>query len=107
MKKYCLAIFLTLFGFLPASVFAAAPPSLAVPAGLSLAELKITGNEFVLLINNSGAIIPDLSKYWLYNFNNTNPLAAGVSSSTQQLPAASLLNGQTVLLSANGGSTCG
>src|SRR5581483_6407909 len=48
----------------------------------------------------------DLSKYWLYDFNNVNPLASGVSSSTQQLPAAALANGQTLLLGA-GGQTCG
>lgn len=86
---------------------AAAPPVLAGPPGLSLIEIKITGNEFVMLQNNTGAAISDLSKYWLYNFNNVNPLAAGVSSSTQQLPAAPLGDGQTILLNTTGGQTCG
>src|SRR3989344_605545 len=54
-----------------------------------------------------GGTITDLSKYWLYFFNNVNPLAVGVSSSSQQMPPGSLLNGQIILLSANGGSTCG
>jgi hypothetical protein len=107
MNKYCLSIFLTLLSLFPVHALAASPPSLAAPAGLSLAEIKITGNEFILLMNNTGTTIPDLSKYWLYDFNNTNPLASGVSSSTQQLPPASLANGQTALLSANGGPTCG
>lgn len=96
-----------LFSFIPKTVWATTPPVLEVPASLSLAEIKITGNEFLLLQNNSGATISDLSKYWLYSFNNVNPLAVGVSSSSQQLPPVSLANGQTVLLSANGGSTCG
>ncbi|OVE79292.1 hypothetical protein BVY00_00810 [bacterium G20] len=107
MKKYVALIFLMLLGLLPARVLAASPPTLVVPSGLSLAEIKITGNEFVMLQNNTGTPIPDLSKYWLYVFNNVNPLAAGVSSSSQQLPTGSLASGQTVLLSTNGGSTCG
>ena len=90
----------------PQNSLAATAPTLATPGGLSLAEIKITGNEFVMLQNNSGAAIPDLSKYWLYVFNNLNPLAVGVSSSTQQLPAGNLAPGQTVLLS-GGGATCG
>lgn len=96
-----------LMGGISPRVLAASPPAAAVPPGLSLAEIKVTGNEFVMLQNNTGGTITDLSKYWLYFFNNVNPLAVGVSSSTQQLPAGSLLNGQTVLLSATGGSTCG
>lgn len=106
MKKCGVVILLMLGGLVPVSVLAADPPPLAVPTGLSLAEIKITGNEFVVLQNN-GAAITDLSKYWLYVFNNVNPLATGVSSSSQQLPAGSLATGQTVLLSASGGNTCG
>ena len=113
MKKYAIAIFLMLVGSLsrgglvPSTVLAVSAPTAATPPGLSLAEIKITGNEFIFLQNNSGASIPDLSKYWLYVFNNVNPLASGVSSSSQQLPAGSLAAGQTVLLSASGGNTCG
>lgn len=95
------------FSLRPAIVWATSPPTLAVPVGLSLAEIKVTGDEFVMLQNNTGAAISDLSIYWLYNFNNSNPLASGVSSSTQQLPLAPLDIGQTILLSANGGATCG
>src|SRR5579859_6792604 len=102
MKKYCVAIFLMLMGvfsqaFLPTAT-AASAPILAGPSGLALIEIKITGNEFVMLQNNTGSTITDLSRYWLYNFNNINPLASGVSSSTQQLPVAALGPGQTVLL---------
>lgn len=107
MKKYGVAILLMLGWLVPASALAADPPPLAVPAGLSLAQIKITGNEFVMLQNSTGVTIPDLNKYWLYVFNNVNPLAAGVNSSSQQLPAGSLVNGQYILLSASGGNTCG
>ena len=107
MKKCVLVIFLMLIGGISPGVLAASPPTAAVPLGLSLAEIKVTGNEFVMLQNNTGTTITDLSKYWLYFFNNVNPLAVGVSSSSQQMPPGSLLNGQTILLSANGGNTCG
>ena len=92
---------------LTASAAVTSPPTLAAPSSLSLIEVKITGNEFIMLQNNTSLIIPDLSRFWLYDFNNTNPLASGVSSSTQQLPAVALAVGQTIMLSANGGSTCG
>jgi len=111
MKKYYMVIFLMLLGVvfrgLAPVAFAAAPPAIAGPGGLALIEIKITGNEFLMLQNNTGSAITDLSRYWLYDFNNVNPLAAGVSSSTQQLPSASLNSGQTILLNSNGGSTCG
>ena len=102
-----MVIFLMLIGLGSSRAWAANPPELAVPSGLSLAEIKITGTEFLMLQNNTGSTISDLSKYWLYIFNNVNPLASGVSSSSQQLPSGVLGNGQTILLSANGGNTCG
>ena len=91
----------------PSAVYATAP-TLAVPSGLSIAELKITGVEFILLENNTGSTISSsqLSNYWLNAYNNADPTASGVSSSSQQLPAASLAPGQTLLLS-DGGATCG
>ena len=55
------------------------PPPLAVPTELVLAEIKITGDEFLVIQNNSGTNIADLSQYWLEGFNNVNPLAAGAS----------------------------
>lgn len=82
-------------------------PTVAVPAGLSLAQLKMTGDEFVVLQNNTGAAIADLSSYWLYGFNNVDPLSDGVSSSSEQLPAGTLYAGETLLLSSNGRATCG
>jgi hypothetical protein len=88
-------------------VLAAGPPTIATPAGLSISQLKITGDEFVVLTNNTANTISNLSSYWLYAFNNVNPLATGVSSSSEQLPTASLGAGQAILLSSNGMATCG
>ena len=82
------------------------PPPLGVPDQLAIAEIKITGDEFLVIQNNSGTNIADLSQYWLEGFNNVNPLAAGVSSSTQQLPAVNLAVGQSVMLSATAHPTC-
>lgn len=98
-------IVISMFGV--PTAWAISPPTLEVPTGLAIAEIKITGNEFILLQNNSATTIPDLSPYWLYAFNASDPTTPGATSSTQQLPAASLGAGQTVLLSADGGSTCG
>lgn len=81
-------------------------PALAVPAQLAIAEIKITGDEYVVLQNNSGATITDLSQYWLESFNNVNPLTAGASNSSQQLPAVGLAPTQSVLLSVVARPTC-
>lgn len=86
---------------------AQAAPTMASPAGLSLIELKVTGDEFMLLQNNTQSTITDLNSYWLTAYNNVSPLASGVASSSQQLPASVLLPGQTLLLSSGAMQTCG
>lgn len=97
----------TITFLLPLHALALAPPTMDVPQGLSFAEIKITGDEFLVLQNNTGTTITDLSSYWLENFNNMNPLAAGVSNSSQQLPQVALGDGQTLLLSSTTMPTCG
>jgi len=79
---------------------------MTVPQTLAISEIKITGDEFVVIQNNTTAAI-DVTGYWLYEFNNVNPQAAGASSSTQQLPAAKLDSGQALLLSDIAQNTCG
>lgn len=86
---------------------AGAAPAMSAPPGLSLLEIKITGDEFIVLQNNTAAAITDTGSYWLTAYNNADPLAPGVSVSSQQLPTASLQPGQTLLLSANPMVTCG
>lgn len=97
---------IALLAALSGSPHVQAAPAIAVPIGLSFVEIKVTGDEFVMLQNNTGAAL-DVSSYWLNSYNNVNPLAAGVSSSSQQLPTATLLAGQTLLLSAGPMQTCG
>lgn len=92
---------------LPLRALAAEAPGLAAPAGLSIVEIKVTGSEFVVLQNNTGVDIADLSSYALYYFNNYNPFAGGVSSSTSFLPATSLAAGESLMLSGDPRQTCG
>lgn len=86
----------------------ATPLALSTPPTLAFAEISITGsNEFLVIQNNSGSTINDLSIYWIYQHNKSNPAAAGATTTTQQLPSAKLNPGQTILLSANAQNTCG
>jgi hypothetical protein len=109
MKKYFISIFLMLGLLLSLSsvVVSATPPAMAVPPVLAFSEIKITGDEFVFLKNNTNKDITDLSSYWLDGYNSDQPLSAGVTNTAQQLPAVNLAAGQTILLSSNGMATCG
>lgn len=88
-------------------VSATSAPSMSTPEGLVILELKVTGEEFIMLQNNTTTAITNLNSYWLTAYNNVNPLAAGVTNSSQQLPTATLQPGQTVLLGASPMQTCG
>jgi hypothetical protein len=71
-----------------------------VPA-LSFREVKITGDEFIVVQANQA--VPDLSNYWLgYSSND----AAANIVPTQQLPAISLASGQAVLFTSDAAQTC-
>jgi len=85
----------------------AAAPAQSAPSGLAITQIKITGDEFLVIQNNTTSTISDLSSYWLYDFNNVSPLATGVSSSQQQLPTVALDAGQSLLLSTSPRNTCG
>jgi hypothetical protein len=81
---------------LPTSVFADAA---AVPDGLVLREIKITGDEFVVVQNTSDSSVI-LSEYWLgYNSSDT---ATNIVP-TVQLPMTILAPSEVVLL--NNGAT--
>ena len=107
MKKLFLSILATSWLLLPADSRAAtiSAPNLTTPAGLSIAEVQITGDEYIILQNNTGSIISDLSTYWLYYFNKTDP--STTKPAFIQLPAGKLDQGQTVQLSTVGRPACG
>jgi hypothetical protein len=108
--KYILRVGLVLVSLcigLPLRAYALTAPDMSAPAGLSIVQLKVTGSEFIVLQNNTGTDITDLSTYALYYFNNYNPFASGVSSSTSFLPATSLAAGESLLLSGDPRQTCG
>lgn len=92
----------------PISVLAVAPPLMQAPSNnFSILEIKMTGDEFIMLQNNTASPITDLASYWLYAFNKTDPSISGATSSGQQLPLGQLDPGQTLLLSDKGRATCG
>jgi hypothetical protein len=99
------AVALVLATVLPA--FSAAAPALQAPAGLSLLEVKMTGDEFIVLQNNTGTVITDLANYWVYVYNKVDPGLAGATSSGQQLPAGQLDAGQTLVLTSKARPNCG
>src|SRR5689334_3976366 len=109
MKKHYIALFLMLWVLLSnaGSAVSPSPPAMSTPPFLAISEIKITGDEFVVLKNNTGKDISDLSGYWLDGYNSNQPLGAGVTNTAQQLPAPKLANGQTILLSSSGMNTCG
>jgi hypothetical protein len=108
MKKYYITLFLMVWLVLIGKpAYSVAPPPMAAPPVLALAEIKSTGDEFVVLKNNTGKDINDLSSYWLDGYNSNQPMGSGVTNTAQQLPAVKLGSGQTILLSSNGMATCG
>jgi len=98
---------LGLMAILSRPAISAEPPAMAAPPVLAFSEVKITGDEFIFLKNNTGKDISDLNTYWLDGYNSSQPLSAGVTNTSQQLPAVKLASGQTLLLSSNGMATCG
>ncbi|MFA5003682.1 MAG: lamin tail domain-containing protein [Candidatus Saccharimonadales bacterium] len=66
--------------------------------GLVFREVKITGDEFVVLQNNGLSDIAHLNDYWLgYVGSDT-----GTAPPSQQLPDVTLKSGQAILLSGGG-----
>lgn len=70
---------------------------------LLIREIKITGDEMIVL--QATANITDLSEYWVGYISN-DAISPGSIVPTQQLPARSLLAGQAILLTSDGGFTC-
>jgi hypothetical protein len=84
----------------PLAPLAAAADAAAVP-DLVFREIKITGDEFVVL--QATTDIDHLSEYWL---GYSSDEQATTIVPTQQLPDVPLLAGQAVLLTSDGTVTC-
>ncbi|MGB4966969.1 MAG: lamin tail domain-containing protein [Candidatus Saccharimonadales bacterium] len=99
LKYFILLFFSALVLFQP--ITARAEPLQQITPDLYIREVKVTGEEFVVLQAN--ADIPDLSEYWLGY--SSNELAVTVVP-TQQLPARALLANQAIVLTSDGSATC-
>lgn len=103
-----LAIALAVLLMATPSAFAAlAPPEPETPESLALVRLKITGEEYIEIQNNSSEDIDDLSLYALRSYSNVNAAAVGATASSQSFPALKLKQGARLLLSRGIRPTCG
>ncbi len=87
------------------AVFDPAVPE--APESLSFVRMKITGEEYVEIQNNTSDTIENLSIYALKAYNKVDPDAAGVAISSQSLPSLELEQGGRILLSTGIRPTCG
>jgi len=79
----------------------------SAPTGdLTIIQFKMTGTESVVIENNSPSNL-SLSNYLLEYFNKSSPASLAVPTSSQQLPAITLLPRQTILLNSDSSPTCG
>jgi hypothetical protein len=107
MKKYFIVIFLMLVEV--SSVWLWQHATLAeapLAKELSLAQIKITGDEFVVLRNNTSSNLA-LNKFWLQYYNDFNLTNSGISNSSVQLPAVTLGSHQEILLASGVAPDCG
>src|SRR3990167_993523 len=106
MRKYYLVFVLMLLEM--ASIWLYRSSLLADPAlpqNITITQVKISGEEFVVLRNNTDLDV-QLSNYWLQYFNESS-LAVGVSSSSAQLPDAKLPAHGEIILSSGLAPVCG
>ena len=106
MRKYCLIFTLMLLEI--ASIWLYRNTLLADPAlpqNVTITQVKISGEEFVVLRNSTDLDI-QLSNYWLQYFNEAS-LAVGVSNSSAQLPDAKLPSHGEIILSTGLAPVCG
>lgn len=86
--------------FVPLTVSA---QSVSPAPPLVIREIKITGDEFVVL--QATEDISDLSDYWI-GYTGSETVNPGAVVPTQQLPAYELAAGQAVLLTSDGAEIC-
>jgi len=78
----------------------------ALTKQLSISQVRITGDEYIVLKNTTNSNL-QLSNYWLQYFNEFNLSTPGVTGSSSQLPAVTLQPNQEILLSAGVAANCG
>ncbi|HZP55769.1 MAG TPA: lamin tail domain-containing protein [Candidatus Saccharimonadales bacterium] len=107
MKKYFVVIVLMFLEFTIAwngqSITLADTP---LAKELSIAQIKITGDEFIVLHNNTPGNLP-LGSFWLQYFNDFNLANSGISNSAAQLPSVVLQPDQEILLAVGTAASCG
>jgi hypothetical protein len=106
MRKYCLVLSLMLLQIAGVWLYRdslLADPSL--PQNVTITQVKISGEEFVVLRNNTDLDV-QLSNYWLQYYNESS-LAVGVSNSSAQLPDAKLPAHGEIILSTGLAPVCG
>lgn len=106
MKAAILAILLVLGLSAPVSAISE-PPVPEAPESLAIVRIKITGEEYIEIQNNSSEDIDDLSAYSIQAFNDVDPLTSGAATSTQSFPAFKLGQGDRLLLNNSIRPTCG
>lgn len=106
MKKYFL-IFLMLaeissIWMLSGATLADAP----LAQELSISQIKITGDEILVLRNKTNSNL-QLGNFWLQYYNDFNLANVGISNSSSQLPAVTLQPNQEILLTIGAAADCG
>ncbi len=98
--RFITAVIVTfIISFVPLVAWAGAP---ATPP-LLIREIKITGDEFVVLQATTN--IPDLSAYWV-GYSSSDTVNPGTIVPIQQLPGYALSTGQAVLMTSDGADIC-
>lgn len=73
---------------------------------LIITQIKITGDEFVVLDNVTSSNL-QLGNFWLQYFNDFDLTHNGISNSSTQLPFVTLQPGQQIILSVGTAASCG
>lgn len=74
--------------------------------GLTITQIKISGDEYTVLRNTSGADI-QLSGFWLIYYNEASLSVVGLSNSAVQLPDATLQSNREIILANGVAPICG
>jgi hypothetical protein len=105
MKKYFVIFLMLLNGGLAWSLQSVTLADTPLSKDLAISELKVTGDEFVVLRNTTNTSL-QLNDFWLQYFNDFD-LARTTSASSFQLPSVWLKPQQEILLSAGTAADCG